>query len=89
MLAEGKITESNANMGEPIIFVPNPNRKLRLFVDYRGLNTVTIKDPYPLLLMDGLGNQVVGCDWFTKLDLRDEYYVVRLKDEESENATTM
>jgi hypothetical protein len=39
--------------------------------------------------MDELRDQVVGCEWFTKLDLRDGYYLVRLKDEESENATTM
>jgi hypothetical protein len=89
MLAEGKITESDANMGAPIIFVPKRNGKLRLCVDYRGLNAVTIKDPYPLPLMDELRDRVVGCEWFTKLDLRDGYYLVRLKDEESENATTM
>jgi hypothetical protein len=47
-LAQGKITESNANMGAPIIFVPKQNRKLQLCVDYRGLNAVTLKDPYPL-----------------------------------------
>jgi hypothetical protein len=39
--------------------------------------------------MDELRDRVVGCEWFTKLDLRDGYYLVRLKDEESENATTM
>jgi hypothetical protein len=89
MLAEGKITESDANMGAPIIFVPKPNGKLRLCVDYRGLNVVTIKDPDPLPLMDELRDRVVGCEWFTKLDLRDGYYLVRLKDEESEIATTM
>jgi hypothetical protein len=54
MLAQGKITESDANMGAPIIFIPKPNGKLRLCVDYRGLNAVTIKDPYPLPLMDEL-----------------------------------
>jgi hypothetical protein len=89
MLEQGKITESNTNMGAPIIFIPKPNGKLRLCVDYRGLNVVTIKNPYPLLLMDELRDGVVGCEWFTKLDLRDRYYLVRLKDEESENATTM
>jgi hypothetical protein len=39
--------------------------------------------------MDELRNQVIGCEWFTKLDLRNGYYLVRLKDEESENATIM
>jgi hypothetical protein len=76
MLAEGKITESATNMGASIIFVPKLNGKLRLCVDYRGLNAVTIKDPYPLPLMDELRDRVVGCEWFTKLDLRDGYYLV-------------
>jgi hypothetical protein len=68
MLEQGKLTESNANMGVPIIFVPKPNGKLRVFVDYRGLNVVTIKDSYPLLLMNELWDRVVGGEWFTKLD---------------------
>jgi hypothetical protein len=89
MLKQGKITESDANMGAPMILVPKPNGKLQMFVDYRGLNAVTVKDPYLLPLMDKLRNRVVGCEWFTKLDLRDGYSFVRLKDEESENAMTM
>jgi hypothetical protein len=54
MLAQGKITESDANMGAPIMFIPKPNEKLRLCVNYRVLNAVTIKNPYPLPLMDKL-----------------------------------
>jgi hypothetical protein len=89
MLAEGKVTKSNANMGPPIIFIPKPNGKLRLLVDYRALHVVTIKDPYALPLIDDLREQVVTCEWCTKLDSRDGWYLVRLKDEESENAMTM
>jgi hypothetical protein len=62
MLEQGKITESDANMGAPIIFVPKPNGKLRPCVDYRELNVVTIKNPYPLPLMDKLRDRVVGCE---------------------------
>jgi hypothetical protein len=89
MLEQGKITESDATMGAPIIFIPKSTGKLRLSVDYRGFNTVTIKDPYPLPLMHELRDQLVGCEWFTKLDLRDRYYLVRLKDKESKDAITM
>jgi hypothetical protein len=89
ILEQGKITKSDANMGVPIILVPKPNRKLQLCVDYRELNAVTINDSYPLPLIDELRNQVVGCEWFTKLDSRDGYYLIRLKDKESENATMM
>jgi hypothetical protein len=69
MLLQRKITECDANMGAPVIVIPKPNGKLRLYVDYRKLNAVTIKDPYPLPLMDELRDRVVGCEWFRKLDL--------------------
>jgi hypothetical protein len=45
MLEQGKIAESDANMGAPIIFVPKLKGELRHWVDYRRLNVVTIKDP--------------------------------------------
>jgi hypothetical protein len=61
MLKQGKITKSNMNMGAPIIFVLKGNGKFRLRVDYRGLNVVTIKDPYPLPLINELRDRVVGC----------------------------
>jgi putative transposase len=54
MLEQGKITESDANMGAPIIFVPKLNEKLQLCINYRRLNAVTIKDPYALALKDEL-----------------------------------
>jgi hypothetical protein len=69
MLAEGKISISDANMGLPIFFVPKPDEMLGLCVNYRGLNVVTIQDTYLLPLMNKLRDRVVGCEWFTKLDL--------------------
>jgi hypothetical protein len=51
MLAEGKISKSDPNMGAPILFIPKPNGKLRLSLDYKGLNAVIIKDSHPLPLM--------------------------------------
>jgi hypothetical protein len=56
MLAEGKIAKSDANMGACIIFLSKPNLKLRLCVDYRQLNAVTIKVLYSLPLMEELGD---------------------------------
>jgi hypothetical protein len=47
-------------MGAPIIFVPKNNGILQLCIDYRGLNTVMIKNPYLLLLINELRDQVVG-----------------------------
>ncbi len=54
MIAQGKIRPSKSPAGAPILFVPKPNGKLRLCVDYRGLNNVTIKNRYALPLMHKL-----------------------------------
>ena len=54
MMAEGKIAESESRYGAPILFVPKPDGSLRLCVDYRNLNKLTILNKYPLPLMDEL-----------------------------------
>lgn len=79
MIAQGKIQPSKSPAGAPILFVPKPNGKLRLCVDYRALNDVTIKNRYPLPLMNELRDRVAGARIFTKLDLRDGYYLIRIK----------
>src|SRR6266436_5036972 len=79
MIAQGKIKPSKYAAGAPILFVPKPNGKLRLCVDYRGLNNVTIKNCYALPLMNELLDRVAGARVFNKLDIRDGYYLVRIK----------
>ena len=51
MLKQGKITHSQSPAGGPILFVPKPYGKLRLCVDYRNLNKLTILNKYPLPFM--------------------------------------
>jgi hypothetical protein len=70
MIKEGKIRPLSSPAGSPVLFVSKPGgRRLRLCVDYRDLNKITIKDCTPLPIMDQLAEQVAGADWFTKLDL--------------------
>ena len=54
--------------------------KLRLCIDYRGLNQVTIKNTYPLLHIEEWFDQLKGARVFSKLDLRQGYYQVRIKE---------
>jgi hypothetical protein len=80
MLKEGKIRPSSSPAGSPVLFVPKPGgRGLRLCVDYRGLNKITVKDRTPLPIMDQLAEQVAGADWFTKLDLKAGYNLIRIR----------
>jgi len=79
MLAEGKIVHSKSPAGAPILFVPKPDRRLRLCMDYRQVNKLTILNKYPLPLMTELRERVAGATIFTKLDLKDGYHLIRIK----------
>jgi len=79
MMTEGKITDSESPYGAPILFVPKPDGSLRLCVDYRNLNKLTILNKYPLPLMDELRDRVAGAKVFTKLDLKDGSHLIRMR----------
>ena len=79
MLAEGKIVHSKSPAEAPILFVPKPDGKLRLCVDYRQLNKLTILNKYPLPLMTELQERVAGAMVFTRLDLKDRYHLIRIR----------
>ena len=81
MLRTGKIRRSTSPAGSPILFVPKPNGKgLRLCVDYRALNRITIPNRYPLPLMQELQDRVQGAKWFTKLDLKNGFNLIRMRE---------
>jgi len=78
MLAEGKIADSESPYGAPILFVPIPDGSLRLWVDYRNLNKLTMLNEYPLPLRDELRDHVARAKVFTKLNLKDGYHHIRM-----------
>ena len=81
MLTSGKIRPSKSSACAPILFVPKKEgRGLRLCVDYRGLNKVTILKRYPLPLMNELRDRVRGAKIFTKLDLKSGYNLIQIKE---------
>ena len=80
MLKSGKIPPSKSPIGAPILFVPEDHVcGLRLCVDYRGLNKVTILNRYPPPLMNELPNRIRGAMIFSKLDLKAGYNLIRIK----------
>jgi len=78
MFKQGKISPSKSPAGISILFVPIPDRRLRLVVDYRDLNKVRIHKKYPILQMTELRDQVREAQIFTKLDLKDGFYLIRV-----------
>ena len=79
MLRAGKIRPSKSPTNALIFFVLKLHgRGLRIVVDYRGLNAITIKDRYPLPLMSELMDRVGKARWFTKFDLKNGFNLVRI-----------
>ncbi|GAW05661.1 hypothetical protein LENED_007533 [Lentinula edodes] len=77
-LATGAITPSSSPHGAPVLFVPKKDGKLRLCVDFRGLNHITKKDRYPLPLISDLLDTPKQAKIYTKLDLAHAYHLVRI-----------
>ncbi|XP_027155850.1 uncharacterized protein LOC113756359 [Coffea eugenioides] len=82
LLEKGFVKESDSPWGAPVLFVKKKDESLRLCIDYRGLNEVTIKNKYPLPLIDSLFDQLQGSVVFSKLDLRQGYYQLKIKKED-------
>ncbi len=78
MLAKGLIRESSRAAASPVLFVPKAGGELRLCVDFRHLNLISIKDQYPIPSTDMLLNQPSCAKIYTKLDLRSAYHRVRV-----------
>ena len=77
-LANGSIRPSKSPAATPVMFVPRPDGKLRLVVDYRGLNKVTVKNRFPLPLIPEMLDRLHLAKVFTKIDLRNAYHQVRV-----------
>jgi hypothetical protein len=74
LLEKGFIRPSSSPWGYPAIFVKKKDQTLRMCVDYRPLNEVTIKNKYPLPQIDILFDQLTGARVFSKIDLRSGYH---------------
>ena len=55
---------------------------LRMVVDYRGLNEVTIKNKYPLPMINDLFDQLQGAKVFSKIDLRSGYHQLKIREQD-------
>ena len=78
-MANRFIRLSKSPIGAPILFVSKLNRGLRLYVNYRGLKILNIKNQYFLVLVSKSFGRLGQAKWFTKLDLTDAYYRIRMK----------
>jgi hypothetical protein len=69
-------------LGCPALFVKKKDQSLRLCVDYRPLNAITIKNKYPLPHIDILFDQLAGARVFSKVDLHSSYHQIKIRPED-------
>ena len=74
----GTIQKSVSPFGAMMFVVSKKDGSPRIVVDYRALNEITVKNAYPLPLMDELFDRVVNAKYFTSIDLRDGFYQIAL-----------
>jgi hypothetical protein len=79
-LEKGIIRESVSPTGAPILFIPKKDGILHLCIDYRRLNAITVKNRHPLPLISKILNRLNGSTIFSKIDLKNAYYRIRIKE---------
>lgn len=79
-LDAGIIRPSSSPVGAGFFFVEKKDKTLRPCIDFRGLNAITVKNSYPLPLLNSAFTPLQGATIFTKLDLRSAYHLVRIRE---------
>ena len=81
-MSKGFVRLSTSPWGAPVLFVKKKDGSLRLCIDYKELNKVTIRNQYPLPRINDLFDQLQGARVFSKIDLRSSYHQLKIQSED-------
>ncbi|GKC50023.1 putative reverse transcriptase domain-containing protein, partial [Tanacetum coccineum] len=79
---KGFIRPGHSPWGAPVLFVKKKDGSMRMCIDYRELNKLTVKNRYPLPRIDDLFDQLQGARYFSKIDLRSGYHQLRVHEDD-------
>uniref|UniRef100_A0A3P8RRT6 Gypsy retrotransposon integrase-like protein 1 n=1 Tax=Amphiprion percula TaxID=161767 RepID=A0A3P8RRT6_AMPPE len=82
LLEAGVIRESESPFSSPIVVVKKKNGEVRLCIDYRKLNSQTIRDAYALPNLEETFSALSGSKWFSVMDLKSGYYQIEMEEED-------
>ena len=82
LLDRGQIEESTSPWSSPIVLVKKKDNTMRFCIDYRRLNSITMKDAFPLPRMDEIFDQLYDATYYTKFDFKSGYFQVPLSEED-------
>lgn len=82
LLNSGIIRHSSSAYASPALLVDKASGAKRLCVDYRQLNKITVKEKYPMPVIEDLIDRLQGCKYYTSLDLKSGYHQVCVKEED-------
>ncbi|WVZ99057.1 hypothetical protein U9M48_044411 [Paspalum notatum var. saurae] len=76
---KGFVGPSSSPWGAPVLFVSKKDGSMRMCIDYRSPNEMTIKNKYPLPRIDDLFDRPKGAKYFSKIDLRSGYHHLKIE----------